>query len=185
MTPWTAARQAYLSFTISQSLLKIMSIESVMPSKYLILCHPLLFLFQLFPASVSFPMNQLFASGGQSIGASSSASVPPVNIQDWYPLGLTHFISMLSKGLSRVFSNTTAQKHQFFGAQPFLLSSSHFRTWLLEKNITLTIWTFVNKVKTLLFNMLSRFVKAFLPGSKILLISWLQSLSTVILEPQK
>ena len=127
-TPWIAACQASLSFTISQSFVKLVSIESVMPSKYLILCHPLLFLFQLFPASVSFPMNQLFASGGQSIGASSSASVPPVNIQDWYPLGLTHFISMLSKGLSRVFSNTTAQKHQFFGAQPFLWSNSHIHT---------------------------------------------------------
>ena len=78
-------------------------------------------------------MSQFFASGGQSIGASASASVLPVNIQDLFPLGLTSLISLLSKGLSRVFSNTTVWKHQFFGAQPNLWSNSHIRTWLLEK----------------------------------------------------
>ena len=86
---------------------------------------------QSFPASGSFPMSQLFASGGQSIEASASASVLPMNIQDLFPLGLTDLISLLSKGLSRVFSSTKIQRHQFFGAQPFLLSSSHIRTWLL------------------------------------------------------
>ena len=84
-----------------------------------------------FPASGSSPMNQLFGSGGQSIGA--SAPVLPMNIQDWFPLGWTGLISLQSKGLSRVFSNTTVKKHQFFGAQPSLWSSSHIRTWLLEK----------------------------------------------------
>ena len=97
--------------------------------------HPLLSTFsscsQSFPASVSFPVSQLFASGGQSIGA--SASVLPMNIQGWFPLQLTSFISLLSKGLSRVFSSTTIWKHQFLGTQPSLLSSSHIRTWLLEK----------------------------------------------------
>ena len=88
---------------------------------------------QSFPASESFPMSWLFASGGQSIGASASASVLPMNIQDWFPLGLTALISLLSKGLSSVFSNTTARKHQFSGVQPSLWSSSHIRTWLLEK----------------------------------------------------
>ena len=88
-------------------------------------CH------QSFPASGSFPMNWLFASGGQNIGA--SASVLPMNIQDWFPLGLTGLISVQSKGLSRVFSNTTVQRHRFFSAQSFLLSSSHIPTWLLEK----------------------------------------------------
>ena len=85
------------------------------------------------PLSVSFQMSQFFASGGQSIGVSASASVPPMNIQDWFPLGLTGWISLQSKGLSRVFSNTTVQKHQFFSAQLSLESSSNTHTWLLGK----------------------------------------------------
>ena len=112
VTPHTAAHQASLSFTISKSLLKFMSIESMMPSNHLILCCPLLFCPQSFPASGSFPMSQLFTLGGQSTGASASASVLPKNIHDWFPLGLTAWISLQSKGLSRVFSNTTVQKHQ-------------------------------------------------------------------------
>ena len=88
---------------------------------------------QSFPASGSFPMSQFFASGGQSIGASASASVLPMNIQDWFPLGLTGWISLQSKGLSSVFSNTTVQKHQFFGVQPSSQSNSHIHTWPLEK----------------------------------------------------
>ena len=113
VTPWTTARQAYLSITNSGSLLKLMSIESVMPSNHLILCHPLLPSPSILPSSRVFPMSQLFASGGQSIGASASASVPSMNIQDWFPLGWTGSIASQSKGLSRVFSNTTVQKHQF------------------------------------------------------------------------
>ena len=88
---------------------------------------------QSFPASGSFQMSQLFASGGQSTGASASTSVLPMNTQDWSPLGWTRWISLQSKGLSRVFSNTTVQKHQFFGAQPSLQSNSHIHTWPLEK----------------------------------------------------
>ena len=88
---------------------------------------------QSFPAPESFQMNQFFASGGQSIGVSTSASVLPMNIQDWFPLGWTAWISLQSKGLSRVFSNTTVQKHQFFSAQLFLQSNSHIHTWPLEK----------------------------------------------------
>ena len=121
---------------------------------------------QSFPASGSFQMSQLFASGGQSIGASASASVLPVNIQDWFPLGLTGLISLQSKGLSRVFSNTTVWKHRFFGTQLSLWSNSHIHTWLLEKTIALTRWTFVSKVMSLFFNMLSRLVITFLPRSK-------------------
>ena len=93
-----------------------------------------------------------------------------VNIQDWSPLGWTGLISLLSQGLSRVFSNTTVQKHQFFSAQPSLWSNSHSRT-STGKTIALTRWTFVGKVMSQLFNMLSRFVIAFLPGSKRVLIS--------------
>ena len=85
------------------------------------------------PASRSFPMNWLFASGDQSIGVSASVSVLPMNIQGWFPLRFTSFISLQSKGLSRVFSSTTIKKHQFFGAQPSLWYSSHIHTWLLEK----------------------------------------------------
>ena len=88
---------------------------------------------QSFPASGSFPMSQLFPSGGQSIGVSASTSVLPVNVQDWFPLGWTGWISLQSKGLSRVFSNTTVQKHQFFSTQISLQSNSHIHTWPLEK----------------------------------------------------
>ena len=104
-------------------------------------CHPTISSFvspfssclQSFPALGSFSMNQFFASDGQSIGASASASVLPVSIQGWFPLGLTGLISLQSKGLSRVFSSITVWKHHFFGAQPSLWSNSHISTWLLEK----------------------------------------------------
>ena len=88
---------------------------------------------QSFPTSGSFPMSQFFPSGGHSTVVSASASVLPMNIQDWFPLGLTGWISLQSKGLSRAFSNTTVQKRQFFSAQPTLWSNSHIHTWPLEK----------------------------------------------------
>ena len=116
-TPWTAPCQASLSITNSWSLLKVMCTESVMPSNLLVLYHPLLLLPSIFPNIGSFPMSQLFALGGQSIRVSASTSVLPMNTQDWSCLGWTGWISLQSKGLSRVFSNTTVQKHQFFGAQ--------------------------------------------------------------------
>ena len=121
---------------------------------------------QSFPKSGSFPRSQFFISGGQSIGVSASGSVLPMNIQDWFPLGLTGLISLLSKWLWRVFSSTTVQKHQFFGAQLSLWSNSQIHTWLLEKPQLLIIRTFVGKVMSLLFNMLPRFVIAFLTRSK-------------------
>ena len=100
-----------------QGLPKLMSIELVIPSNHLILCCPLLVPPSIFPSITSFQMSQLFAPGSQSIGASPSASVLPMNVQDSFPLGWTGLISLQSKGLSRVFSNTTVQKHQFFDAQ--------------------------------------------------------------------
>ena len=139
---------------------------------------------QSFPASGSFQMSQFFASGGQSIGVSASASVLPMNIQDWFPLGWTGWISLMSKWLSRVFSNTTVQKYQFFNSQPSLWSNGSHPYTITVKTIVLTGWTFVGKVMSMLFNILSRFVIAFLPRSKCLFISWLQSLSAVILKPQ-
>ena len=129
VTPWIAACQGCLSFTISQSMLKLISIDS--------LTHPtisfsvILFSSCLlsFPASVSYPVRQL-TSSGQSIAASTS--VLPMNIQGWFPLGLTSLI-LLPKGLSRIFSSTT-QRHQFFRAQPSLWLNSHIHSWLLEKS---------------------------------------------------
>ena len=109
VTPWTAASQASLSFINSWSLSKLMSVESVMPSNHLILCHPLLSCLQSFPASGSFPRSQFFKSGGQSTGVSASASVLSMNSQDWFPLGLIGLI-LLFKGHSRVFLSTTVQK---------------------------------------------------------------------------
>ena len=103
-TPWTAALQAPLSMTISRSLLKLMSVELVMSSNHLILCCPLLLLPSIFPSMGSFSVSQFFTSGGQSIEASASASVLPMNIQGWFSLGWTGMISLQSKGLSRVFS---------------------------------------------------------------------------------
>ena len=127
VTSWNAARQASLP------------VLHHLPVSWW--CHPTISSFvipfssclQSFPESGSFLMIQLFASGGQSIGALALASVLPMNIKDWVPLGLTGLISLQSKGLSRVFSNTTVQKHPFFSAQPSLWSNSHIHTWPLEK----------------------------------------------------
>ena len=145
-TPWTAARQASLSITISWSLLKLMSIESVMPSNHLILCCPLLPP-SIFPRISVFQMSQFFASGGQSIGVSASKSVLPMNTQDRFLLGWTGWNSLQSKGLSRVFSNTThslkasiLQHSAFFIVQ---LSHPYITT---GKTIALTRRTFVDKV---------------------------------------
>ena len=107
-----------------------------------------------------------------------------MNIQSWFPLGLIGLIWLQFERLSRVFTSTTVWKHQFFSAQPSLWSNSHICTWLPEKAIALAIWTFVDKVISLLFNTLSRFIIAFHPRSKCHLISWLQSLSAVIWGPR-
>ena len=127
--PWTVAHQASLSFTISQSLNKLKSIESVMHQTISSSVTPFSSCPQASPASRYFPMSQLFTSGGQSIGASASSSVLPRNVQGCFPLGLTGMISLLSKGLSRVFCFlTTVGKYQFFGAQPSFRSKSHICT---------------------------------------------------------
>ena len=117
-TPWSAAHQASLSIASSQSLLRLMSIESVMPSNHLILCHPILFLPSIFPSITVFSSESILRKRWPKfIGVSASASVLPMNTQDWSPLGWIGWISLQSKELSRVFSNTTVQKHQFLGAQ--------------------------------------------------------------------
>ena len=124
VTPGTAAHQTSLSITNSRRWCHPAISSSVVPFSSCL---------QSFPASGSFPMSQFFAWGGQSTGVSASTSVLLMNTQDWSPLGWTGWISLQSKGLSRVFSNTTVQKHQFFGAQLSLWSNSHIHTWLLEK----------------------------------------------------
>ena len=122
---------------------------------------------QTFPASGSFPGSWLFASDGQSIRASASASVLPMNIQDWFPLGWTGWISLQSKELSGVFSSTTIQKYQFFSIQPSLWSSSQLLYMTSRKTIALIIWTFVSKLMFLLFNMLCRFVSYSFEGTSV------------------
>ena len=143
---------------------------------------PLSSCLQSFPASRSFPRSQFFPSGAQSIGASTS--VLPMNIQDWFPLGLTGWISLQSEGLSRVFSNTTVQRHLFFIAQLSLWSSSQHPYMTTGKIVALTRWIFVSKIMPLLFNILSSFVRAFFPSSKHLLISWPWHYSCIFF-PQK
>ena len=132
-TPWIRARQASLSITNTRSLPKPMCISwwcrpVISPSVIPFCSCP-----QSFPGLGSFPMSQLFAWGDQSIGVSASTSVPPMNTQDYSLLGWTGWIFPQSKGVSRVFSNTTVQKHQFFSAQLSSPSNSHIHTWLLEK----------------------------------------------------
>ena len=130
-------------------------------------------------------MSQLFKSGGQSIGASALASVLPINIQCWSPLGLTGWISLLSKGLSRVFLQHHSSKTSVLWCSAFFIFQLSHPYMITGKIIALTVCTFVGKVMSLLFNMLSRFVIASLQRSKCLFISWLQSPSAVILEPKK
>ena len=120
VTPWTVARQVSLSITNSQSLLKLMSIKSVMPSNHLIFCRPLL-PHSIFPSIRVFSSESILRIRCQRIGVSASTSVLPMNIQDWFPLAWTGWISLQSKGFSRVFSNTTVQKHQFFNTQAFFM----------------------------------------------------------------
>ena len=139
---------------------------------------------QSFPAAGSFQMSQFFTSGDQSTGASASASVLPMNIQDWFPLGWTGWISLQSKGLSSLLQHHSSKASILRCSASFMVQLLHPYT-TTGKTIALTRWTFVSKVMSLLFNMLSRLVITFLPRSRHLLISLLQSSSAVILEPQK
>ena len=155
-------------------------------------CHPIISssvvpfssCLQSFPASGSFQMSQFFASGSQSTGVAASASVLPMSIQDWFPLGWTGWISLQSKGLKSLLQHHSSKASILQCSAFFIVQLSHpYRT--TGKTIPLTRWTCVGKVLSLLFNMLSGLVITFLPRSKRLLISQLQSLSAVIWEPQK
>ena len=182
VTPRTAAHQASLTFTISWSLLKLMSIRSVIPSKHPILCCPFSSCPQCFPALGSFTMSQLFESGGQIIGA--SALVLPLNIQGWFPLELTGFISFTPRDSQEYFQHRCL-KTSVLHAQTSLWYNTHIRTWLLEKSY---LWIYSHsfgKVMSLLFKMPSNFFIAFLPRSTHLLISWLQPSTALMIVPRK
>ena len=181
VTPWIAAHQASLSITNSRSLLKLMSTESVMPSNHLILCHPLLLLPSIFPSIRVFSKESVLCI---SIGVSASTSVFPMNIQDWFPLGWTGWISLQSETLNSLFQQH-GSKASILRCLPFFIAQLSHPYMTTGKIIALRRWAFLGKVMSLLFNMLSRLVTAFLPRSKHLLISWMQSPSAVILEPKK
>ena len=149
--------------------------DAIQPSHPL---HPLLFLFPIPPRIRVFSNESTFRMRWPSVRVSASASLLSMIAFR------IDFIFLMSKGHSNVFSSTTIWQHQFFGSPPSLWSNCHIHTWLLEKNITLTLRTFVQNVKSLLFNTVPGFVIAFLPRSKCLLISYLQSLSTMILSSQ-
>ena len=138
MTQWNCSMPGFPVFHYCLEFAQLMAVESRMPFNQLILCFSFSSCPQSFPASGSFPTSWLFTSGGPSTGTSASASAlliysAQLNIQAWSPLGWTGLISLLSKGLSRVFSNTIVRKHQFFGAQTSLQSNSHIHPWLLER----------------------------------------------------
>ena len=185
MIPWTTARQASLSFTVSWSLLKLMSIESVIPSNHLILCHPLHLLPSIFP-SIRVFSNELalpirwpkYWSFSFSIYPSSENSGLISFKIDWFDLlAVQGILKILFQHHS---SKTFILRHSAF----FMVQLSH-PYMIVGNTIALTSWTFVCKIMSLLFNMLSQLVIAFLPRSKCLLISWLQSPSAMILEPKK
>ena len=178
-TQWTAAHQASLSITNPLSLLRLMLTESMMPSNHLIHCYTLLFMPSIFPSIQDFSSELALSIGLPKYWVSALASVLPMNIQGWFLLRLTGLTSLLPKGLSIIFSSTTFQKHCFFATELSLWSNSHITYMTTGNTIVLTLWTCVDKVMALLFNVLPRFVLSFIPRSKHLLISWLQSPSAV------
>ena len=183
-TPWTAALQASLSSAVSRSLLKLIAIESVMPSNHLILCRPLLFLPSIFPSIRSFPMCQLFTSAGQSVGASASIfSISPSNeYSGLISFRVDWFDHLAVQGTLKSLLQHHSSKASILRCSTFFMVQHSHPYMTTGKTIALTRQTFVGKVMSLLFN---KFVIAFLPRSKRLLILLLQSPSTMILEPPK
>ena len=183
VTPWTVAHQASLSFTISRVC------SNACPLSWW--CHPTIsssvtpfsFCLQSFPASGSFPMSWLFALGSQSFGASASASVLLMNIQGWFPLELIGLLSVQGT-VKNLLQHHSLKASVLWYSAFFMVQLSHLYI-TIRKTIALTRWAFVGKVMSLLYNMLFRFVIAFLPKSKHLLISQLQSPSAVIWGPKK
>ena len=184
-TPWTAARQASLSFTISWRLLKLMSTESVMPSNHLILCHPLLLLPLIFPSIRVFPNKSAlrirwlkYWSLSFNISPSRGNSGLISFRMDWLDL-------LAGQGTLKSLLQHHSSKASILRRSAFFIVQLSYLYMTTGKTVALTRWTFVDKAMSLLFNMLSRLVITFLPRSKHLLISWLQSPSAVILKPRK
>ena len=173
-TAWSAAHPASLSITNSQSLLKLMSIDSMMVSKYLIVCHPLFLLTSIFSIIRVFSNETALRIRWPEYWSYSFSISSSNEYSGLISFGWTGWVSLQSKGLSRVFSNTTLQASILQCSAYFIVQISHPYV-TTGKTIALTRWTFVGKVTSLLFNMLSRLVITFLPRSKRLLISWLQS----------
>ena len=183
-TPWTAAHQASLSISNSQSLPKLISIEFVMPSNHFILCHPLLLLPSVLPSIRVFSNESPLCMTWPKYWSFSFRISPSNEYSGLISFRMDWLDFLAVQGLSRVFSNTTVQKHHSW-VLTFLYSPPLTSYMTTGKTIALTRWTFVGKVMSLLFNMLSKLVLAFLRRSKHLLISWLQLPSAVILEPPK
>ena len=190
VTPWTVACQGSLSITNSGNLLKLMSIKLVMPSNHLIFCHSLFLLPSIFPSIRVFSNESVPPIRWHNIGVSASASVLPMNIQDWFPLGLTGWISLQFEGLSRDFSQEvfrTSLQFKSINSSALSILYSPNLTFICDywKNHSFDYIDLCQQSNVSVFNMLSKLVIAFLPRSKRLLISWLQSPSAVILEPKK
>ena len=160
-TPWPAGRWASVSITNSRGLLKLMSIESVMPSNHLIFCRPLLLLPSIFPSIRVFSSESFFASGGQSIGVSASTSVLPMKTQDWSPLGLDWLDHLAVQGTLKSLLQHHSSKASILQCSAFFIVQLSHPYMTTGKTIALTRWNFVGKVMSLLFNILSRFVTAF------------------------
>ena len=154
-------------------LANLMSVQSVMPSKHFILCHPLLLPPSIFPSIRVFSMSQFFTTGGQSIGVSTLASVLPMNIQDWFPFWIDWLDLLAAQGTLKSLLQHHSLKASILWRSAFFMVQLSHPYMTIGKTIPLTRWTFVCKVMSLLFNMLSRLVIAFLPRSNHLLISWL------------
>ena len=183
-TPWTAACPASRSISNFLSFLKLTSIESVMPSNHLILCRLLLLLSSIFASIRVFSSESVLTSGSQSIGVSASTLVFPMNIQDWFPSELTGLSPCSPKDSQESSPTPQFKSIDSSGSVFFIVQLSHpYMT--TRKTMALTRQTFVGKIMSLLFNMLSRLVIAFLPRTNCLLISWLQSPSAVIWNPRK
>ena len=183
--PMATAHQASLSFTISLNLLKLMSVESVMPSNHLIFCRPLLFLLQSFPAPGTLPVSQFFTSGGQNYWSFSFSISPSNEYSRLISFGIDWFDLHAVQGTLKSLLQHHSSKASILQLSAFFIVQLSYPYMTTGKAIALTTWTFVGKLMSLFFNMLSRFAIAFLPRSKCLLISWLQSPSAVILEPKK
>ena len=182
--PWTAARQASLSITNSWSLLKLMSIESVMPSNLLILCHPLLLLPSIFPSSRVFSNESAVPIRWPKYESFSFSISPSNEYSGLISLGIDWIDLAVQRTLKSLLQHYSSKASILLCSAFFIVQLSH-PYMITGKTIALTIQTFVGKIMTLLFNMLSRLVITFFPRSKRLLISWLQSLSTMILETKK